>query len=373
VNTPSIYKDEELERDEDFEDNYVRFRTYISDPASGSMFNKTQNQLDEIDAEARSESFTAKDTVSCTQGQELNVIANCSDDFYYQIKRKYFGDDADTRPEGMQDSIEITLSDITFSKASEGKFRFRVLTEMGNPLFSMLFFRFYVADMWIKYGVNQFHVGTGNLASKVVVGNQTTYDYMFSSETLRAWLCPVSLTSIPEELDAQYIKEAVDPTKVYMTGSDLQLYTKTSLYVPDSVVSDNENMTDSQKTSKYVKQQSLGWFDFSVKKKYFQDNIMNMQIRPLFPSADFQNVLSPAETINMEYIGNERWTHPSDDNKFDEIESNRKEDNYMSVIYHAAVLGAQRRQDVNSFYYNSVMYDATKYSQKANRAPVMTE
>jgi hypothetical protein len=72
---------------------------------------------------------------------------------------------------------------------------------MGNPLFSMLFFRFYVADMWIQYGENSFHVGTGNLATKVIVGNQTTYNYMFSSETLRAWLCPVSLTSIPKELD----------------------------------------------------------------------------------------------------------------------------------------------------------------------------
>lgn len=95
------------------------------------------------------------------------------------MKTEYFGDSADTRPDGMQDNIEITLSGITFSDVSEGKFRFRVVTEMGNPLFSMLFFRFYVADMWINYhyedesgtSYNTFHVGTGNLAEKVIVGN----------------------------------------------------------------------------------------------------------------------------------------------------------------------------------------------------------
>jgi hypothetical protein len=183
---------------------------------------------------------------------------------------------------------------------------------------------------------------------------------MFGSETLRAWLCPVSLTSIPKELDEQKIKDVVDPTKVYMTGSNLELSEKTSLYVPESVVRDNENLSVSEKTSKYVKEQSIGWFDFSVKKKYFQDNIMNMQIRPLFPSVDFQNNLSYAEAMNLEYSDN-RWKRPNE-NKFDEIESNRNEDNYMSVIYHAAVLGAQKRQDVNSFYYNSVLYDATRYS-----------
>lgn len=48
--------------------------------------------------------------------------------------------------------------------------------------------------------------------------------------------------------------------------------------------------------------------------------------------------------------------------KFVEIESNRPNANYMSVIYNATLLGAQRRQDINSFYYNSVFYDAAKYS-----------
>ena len=68
--------------------------------------------------------------------------------------------------------------------------------EFANGLYTINPIKFYVADMWIKYGSNSFHVGTGNLARKVIVGNQTTYNYMFGSETLRAWLCPVSLTSM---------------------------------------------------------------------------------------------------------------------------------------------------------------------------------
>ena len=50
----------------DFKNNYVRFHTYISDPVNGSMFNKTQKELDDINEAAHSASFTAKDTVGCT-------------------------------------------------------------------------------------------------------------------------------------------------------------------------------------------------------------------------------------------------------------------------------------------------------------------
>ena len=211
VNTPSSYVSIESDKYKDFEKNYVRFHTYVADPSDGSMFNRTQRDLDKLHLNVDSSTFSAKDTVGCTQGCALNKMAEyvyvndkgreVDSDVYYEIKSDYFGDTADSRPEGMQDSIEIALKNITFSKVSEGKFRFRVVTEMGNPLFSMLFFKFYVADMWIKYGSNSFHVGTGNLARKVIVGNQTTYNYMFGSETLRAWLCPVSVTSIPVELE----------------------------------------------------------------------------------------------------------------------------------------------------------------------------
>lgn len=261
VNTPSSYVSIESDKYKDFEKNYVRFHTYVADPSDGSMFNRTQRDLDKLHLSVDSSTFSAKDTVGCTQGCALNKMAEyvyvddeghtVDKDIYYEIKSDYFGDTADSRPEGMQDSIEITLKNITFSKVSEGKFRFRVVTEMGNPLFSMLFFKFYVADMWIKYGSNSFHVGTGNLARKIIVGNQTTYNYMFGSETLRAWLCPVSVTSIPAALDKDIDGVIVQP---FMTGANLQLSTRTSLYIPDAVVKDNANLTNSEKTNKYVKE-----------------------------------------------------------------------------------------------------------------------
>ena len=85
---------------------------------------------------------------------------------------------------------------------------------MSNPMFAMLFFRFYVSEMCINYGNNKFHVGTSNLASKSNVGSQTTYNYMFSSETFKTYICPVSLVSIPDDqpVDTVVVKE-------YMTGS----------------------------------------------------------------------------------------------------------------------------------------------------------
>jgi hypothetical protein len=99
VNTPSIHNIDN--KNKDFENNYVRFHTYISDPAHGSMLNKTQRELDDIDASARSKSFTVTDTVSCTPGHTLDAIAGYDNDIYYQMKKDYFGDKADTRPDGM--------------------------------------------------------------------------------------------------------------------------------------------------------------------------------------------------------------------------------------------------------------------------------
>ena len=110
----------------DFEKNYVRFHTYVADPSTGSMFDKTQRDLDKLHLAVDSSTFKATDTVGCTQGCTLDKMAEyvyvddeghtVDKDIYYEIKSDYFGDTADSRPDGMQDSIEITLKDITFSK-----------------------------------------------------------------------------------------------------------------------------------------------------------------------------------------------------------------------------------------------------------------
>ena len=249
--------------DEDFNNNYVRFKTYVMDPSFSTYRGKTQSELDDYDE--KSELISAQDNVANEEDGRVRITA------------EQFGT-GDERPEGIQDNIVVTISNVKFSDIKNGKFCFRVVAEIGNPLFSLLFFRFYVSNMWIDYKytdsmgvykVNKFYVGTNNLAVRQQIGSRETYDYMFASETFNAFICPVSMTSIPKENDVDRVIYPSAEGDYNLSGDKQQISLKTSLYVPQTVVNDNENLTDSEKTSKFVKEQSLGWFNFSARKKYF--------------------------------------------------------------------------------------------------------
>jgi hypothetical protein len=351
--------------EDDFKNNYVRFHTYVAAPNMGSMLGKSQAELDLEDSETRDDTnlqISATDNITVTNSTEspYRVSNGDTEEYYYPLSKEVFGN-SDYRPYGVQDDIRFEIKNAKFSDARDGKFRFRVVTEMSNPMFAMLFFRFYVSEMCINYGNNKFHVGTSNLASKSNVGSQTTYNYMFSSETFKTYICPVSLVSIPDD-------QPVDPVvvKEYMTGSGQQLLLKSAVYVPDEVIKENDSLTQDERTSRYVKQQSLGWFDFSLRKKYFQDSVNEITILPVEPY-DITENLSAYEIANLVDIPN------TDKTLFENMASSRNDFGYMSVVYNSNMLGAKKRNDASTFYYNSVLYDARKYSQRSELTPEMTE
>ena len=73
------------------------------------------------------------------------------------------------------------------------------------------------------------------------------------------------MTAIPEEDKVEPVSPAI-----MMTGSKQQISLKTGAYVPSDVIKENKTITESQKVQRFVGQgQSLGWFNFSLKKKYF--------------------------------------------------------------------------------------------------------
>ena len=61
--------------------------------------------------------------------------------------------------------------------------------------------------------------------------------------------------------------------------------------------------------------------------------------------------------------------------KFKEISSADNAAGYMTVVYDSSpsILQTRKREDMSSFYYNAILYDAYRYSQKNNRKPVSTE
>ena len=63
------------------------------------------------------------------------------------------------------------------------------------------------------------------------------------------------------------------------------------------------------------------------------------------------------------------------DEKFKEISSTDNATGYMTVVYDSepSILATRKREDMLSFYYNAILYDAYNYSQKNKRKPVSTE
>lgn len=242
VNTPS---------DADFKNNYVRFSTYVMDASAGVYQGKTQSELDKYH-------FNAVRISATDNGSQITPER---DVVRTRISRDQFAPDYDDRLLGIQDDIVVTIKNVHFSDIKGGKFRFRVVTEMGNPLFSQLFYQFYVSNLWIEYKYNdktgtektsKFYVGTNNLAVQKQIGSRETYDYMFSSEALKAFVCPVSMTTIPNENDVSAVNYIAE--NYSLDGSTGQISLKTELYVDSNIVAENESLSDAEKTSRFVKQ-----------------------------------------------------------------------------------------------------------------------
>ena len=97
------------------------------------------------------------------------------------------------------------------------------------------------------------------------------YDYLYSSNTLNAFICPISYTASPREYRAVRTG-AVDE---YDAENQRQIYMSVSKYVPDSyTLSDGQSMkvgadlTNTERNSLFISQH-VNWFDFKLYKSYF--------------------------------------------------------------------------------------------------------
>lgn len=351
-------------KSEDFVNNYVSMNTYFVNNDVADPYNMSQKQLDESHI----------DTLKNIGTSEITDRYNTTDDFtmsYDTLKKKYQPTKADmfnmpyVRSSGFNDSIRIKFRNVTFEQAQNGRFRFRVVTEMSNPVLSRLFFRFYVSDMWVAYdtgaSVNNFYVGTNNLAQMVQSGHLTTYNYMYSTDTFYAFVCPVSLTAIADSLydDLENNNDSV----VKMTGSVKQVMLSVDKYVPVAI----ESYDNSQRLEKYTKEQIVPWDEFGLKKRYFQDNIRNLRIVPIH-LRDYADKLSYLEIVNY-------WRSPVSGNYKDvinEYKSIMKDEGYMQVVFNTMFFHEQRREDEMTFYYNNALYSSSNYNQFGSDGPVFT-
>lgn len=350
----------------DFTNNYCAIKTYLIDNELIDPYTKTVSELVESDVKARtkltktindSEIKTSVIDSIRTSDTENNTPTSLRDIEYTSMNSRIFKGDTATRGSGIDDNLLIQMRNITFEQANSGKFRFLVTVELTNPLFSRLFFRYYISNLWVsyKYGsekqnIEKFYIGTSKLAKASQTGRYQTYEYMFATDTFNAFVCPITFTAVPNEDSVNSID--IDVKNV---GSEKQISLKMDTYVPE-LPSNIQNMTDTERLTYIVKNQYIPWYDFKLKKRYLQDNIKNIYVQPIHIS-DIKDKISSKNLFNII-------------DGYDAIKSSRIDNSYMSVVYNANMYNSRMREDDMTFYYNDELYIASKYSQYGNNAPV---
>lgn len=348
--------------------NYFTIKTYLVNNDIVDPYSKTAAELTASDSSALKNlnDTTVSDNIRRGTGEkvELGSESDNSVRTYNFMKKDMFvsedennvlsGENA-TRDKGIDDNVLIRMRNITFTKANNGKFRFRVVVEFGNPVFSRLFFRYYVSNMYVSYkkengDISYFYAGTSNLASAKQTGRYQTYDYMFATNTFNAFICPISFTAVPEE-------DVVNPIDIAIktTGSDKQLSLMMNAYAP-KLSSKLQNMSDTEKLNYIVNRQYIPWYDFNLKKRYLQDNVKNIYIQPIHIS-DYKDKLAPYELFNII-------------DGYDNVKSSNSQNSYLSVVYNSNMYNIVKSGDDMKFYFNNKQYTANKYAQYANNAPV---
>jgi hypothetical protein len=90
-----------------------------------------------------------------------------------------------------------------------------------------------VTNIWIRISDKNYYVGSNNLASLEQSGRLSMYNYMYSTDTLNVFLCPVAMTAIPNKAYSWIDTKDNQPDGVMIQGSDEQNKVGIDKYVPN--------------------------------------------------------------------------------------------------------------------------------------------
>lgn len=270
---------------------------------------------------------------------------------------------------GLQNTVSIKLKDIDFKNESNN-IKLKITTELGNPVIANVFYDFYVKNISInvKY-VNStkvdklFYTYVPDIDKQE--DQQSTYlvnvinnDYMsdlnikYKSQPIDVTFTPLSYTMCPNDIEESYSNIYGD---VYKYGIDEQIIKKLTFFNKDIYSLKYYDYTDNDIRLNHI----LDFRIFKINKSYVQDNIKNINAKPvsLYDSIQNANTDTCATSIN-----DELKTH----NVLDLIEGEK----YLSIVYNSVIMQPRIRNDKYTFYYNDREYDRVRYDQKINNLPI---
>lgn len=263
---------------------------------------------------------------------------------------------------------------------------FRTLVEFGNPIPAHFNFMWCIKGYTISYDINEktftFTNDGINLYTEKTMpySHVKYYDWKFTSNKFSFWINPLSLTLASSKYEDSY---DIIPS-IYMKGSDEEINLVTELYRQDDVNKIiNENLAiNSSYYSKEncVTNNRLCLPNYILTKNLFQDDIKSINIYPY----DFNENLNNISNIfkkTLDFFGVEDNTYTQNvlnwgDNNFYEspfFDTNYSiydENSFIALAYNYNLMLAKQRNDVLTFFYNGEEFEANRYAQYNNNAPL---
>ncbi len=307
--------------------------------------------------------FTLHDTPNTTPGERVEPYAEkyiLCDSSFININKH-----SNIMYSGLQDNITINLSNIPICDDID-TIKLKILTEMGNPMLSNLYFRFAVNHVGVKVDSSVFETNAIDDYNKITttyLANSSTdldgsktikrLNYRFISDPIDVTFNPLSYIVCPNDVESSYTNIYSDG--VYKYGISNQIQKELKFFNASIYENNPYNYTSSQ-----IREQSLYPFtNLYIKKSYIQDNIKQINVKPI----SLYDSIYKANIDNIDTsIDDTLLTH----NVLDFIEGNK----YLSIIYHSLLMQPKIRNDVYNFYYNDDLYLRSKYNQKLNNMPI---
>lgn len=267
---------------------------------------------------------------------------------------------------GLQNNILINISNISIDHDSDS-IKLKLITELGNPVISNLFYRFYVKNMKINVtnGNNSFFFysyvpenNNENIASTYLCNNKNNQNselvnntqFRYISKSIDVTFNPLSYIICPEDIETSYSTIYGD---IYKYGIKEQIIKQLKFFNYD--IYEKYNYTNSEIRDNLY----CGFNNLNIKKSYIQDNIKKISVKPI-------SIYSLLNSLNQNstslIIDDNIKTH----NILDFIEGEK----YLSIVYHSTLLQPRIRNGNYTFIYNDKEYDRSKYDQKINNFPI---
>lgn len=391
------------ELEEDFKNNYVTITNYILDDESSTknIEEMPLSTIIEHSAAVDNSSLYYYDGQAQTQGlftdsleKTCKVVGNPSKpDFLKDLGEGFVicNDNINSNDSTLLSVTKGLICDakipieFNIDSTSGDTIEKNIITvvDFGNPIPAYLSFAWCIKHYILSYDIDgkTYSFSNYNVSQRKVLDySHVEYDiWKFSSNKFSFWINPLYLTLANRENENSY---NIIPS-IFMKGSDEEINLVFGQYRQQEVEKNiNAQLVLDQNCftkDRCAAENKLCLPDYILTKKLFQDDIKSINVYPfdLNENLEFihnkfrENIEKFGMEENTEHQnvlnwGNTLYITPFYDEKNRVYDKN----SFIALVYNYNIMQAKKRNDVLTFIYNGEEFEAERYAQKNNNAPL---